>query len=210
MPVFSRHVFALAGSVGVVLAGLAVTVTSQGGTLWGGASSGPAIGLSPPDFDLPVVANGQDSLSLSDTRGSVVVVEVFASWCKYCESASATLAEAARIRRRRDVRFIGVSLDEHPQEATRAALEWDLPYEVVHDDGTLTRGWNISALPTVIVIDSGGRVRHVLDEAPSPNRLERCLRSVGAAARVDSSELLGSKALPYRFTSVLGAFRAKY
>jgi len=186
MLVSPRHVFAFAGSIGVVLAGLAVTVTSKGGTLWGGASSGPEIGLSPPDFDLPMVANGQNSLSLFETRGSVVVVEVFASWCKYCESASVTLAEAARVRRHRDVRFIGVSLDEHPREAIRATREWGLPYEVVIDDGTLTRGWNISALPTVIVLDADGRVRHVLDEAPSPKRLERCLRNVGAPAATPS------------------------
>jgi thiol-disulfide isomerase/thioredoxin len=113
-----------------------------------------------------------------------MVVEVFASWCKFCDKASATVTEASRAARRQDVRFVGVSLDEYPEQAAQVVREWRLPYEVIHDDGTLTRGWNISALPTVIVLDAEGRVRHVLDEAPSASQLERCLRSIGAG-RVD-------------------------
>jgi cytochrome c biogenesis protein CcmG/thiol:disulfide interchange protein DsbE len=130
---------------------------------------------------LPVVANGSRALSLAETRGTPVVVEVFASWCKYCEQATTTLAEASQARRARPVRFIGVSLDEHRAQAVELAAQWRVPYEVVHDDGTLTRGWRISALPTVIVLDAEGRVAHVGTEAPTPRRLERWLRSVGAA-----------------------------
>jgi peroxiredoxin len=180
MPVSVRHAFAVAAGLAVLVALLAVTVTSWGDTSWGAADSGPPIGKTPPAFELPVVANGSDSLSLAETRGTPVVIEVFASWCKYCGDASATIAAAAGERREQKVRFVGVSLDEHPEQAARVATEWRLPYEVVHDDGTLTRGWNISALPTVIVLDANGRVRYVLKEAPSAQQLERCLRGVGA------------------------------
>ncbi len=181
MAVSLRHLFAAAIGVAVLVAVLAVTVTSWGETTWGGVHSGPQAGVQPPTFTLPVVANGDGVLTLEQTRGTPLVVEVFASWCKYCDRASSMVAEASRADREQAVRFVGVSLDEHPSQAIEAAREWGLPYEVVHDDGSLTRGWKISALPTVIVIDAQGRVWHVLDEAPSPYQLERCLSSVGAS-----------------------------
>ncbi len=175
-----RHAFAAAIGTAVLTAVLAVTVTSWGETLWGVASSGPVVGEVPAEFSLPIVANGDGALTLAETRGTPVVIEVFASWCKYCDRASATVAEASRARRRQPVRFVGVSLDEHASQAHAVASEWRLPYPVVHDDGSFTQAWNISALPTVIVVDADGRVRHVMDEAPTADRLERSLRSVGA------------------------------
>jgi peroxiredoxin len=180
MPPSLRHAFAAATGLAVLVALLAVTVTSFGETTWGVADSGPAVGSRPPPFALPVVANGEGELTLDETLGRPLVVEVFASWCKYCDRASATVAAASRAERQHDVRFVGVSLDEHPDQAIDAASEWDLPYEVLHDDGTLTRGWEISALPTIVVLDAAGHVRHVFDEAPSSAQLERCLAGIGA------------------------------
>ena len=180
MAVSLRHLLAAATGLAVLVSVLAVTLTSWGDTNWGVADSGPELGAEPPSFALPVVANGEGVLTLAETRGHPLVVEVFASWCKYCGQASATVVAAAQAARETEVRFVGVSLDEHPWQAAEVARDWELPYEILHDDGTVTRGWGISALPTVIVIDAEGRVRHVLDEAPSPYQLERCLRDVGA------------------------------
>lgn len=147
---------------------------------WGQPRSGPALGRPPAAVTLPLVANGSGTLAFDDLRGTPVVVEVFASWCRYCDVASATVSEASRAPRARRVRFVGVSLDEHAAQATAVATEWHLPYPIVHDDGRLTKTWHISALPTVVVLDAEGRVRHVADEAPDPARLERWLASVGA------------------------------
>ncbi|MBN2192030.1 MAG: TlpA family protein disulfide reductase [Polyangiaceae bacterium] len=143
--------------------------------------SGPAIGTLPPPVDLPLVKGKTPRFSLADARGTPVVIEVFASFCHACETAAPTLAEAARADRARDVRFVGISVDDDPFLAAVAAHRWGIPYDVAFDDGGVADAWQVTTLPAVIVVDAQGRVRHVGAGAPKARELEQWLGDVGAA-----------------------------
>ena len=176
MPLGPDHRLPLLGlSAAALLVGLAISVTS-----WGGPRTGPELGRVPPSFALRATNAPDRTVSLESLRGTPVVVELFASWCTYCEQASRTLADAARAPRRSPVAFVGVSLDEHAFQAEAIAREWRLPYDVVHDNGWVTRSWHVSALPTIVVLDAEGRVRYVSEEAVEQQRLERWLRQLGS------------------------------
>ena len=147
-------------------------------------SSGPAAGVEPPDFELPVVFGPESSFRLTQHRGTPIVIEVFSTWCDYCRRSTPVIADAALARRRSEVRFLAVNVDDSQAEAALAVTKWGIPYPVAWDDGRVAWTWRISALPTVIVIDASGRVSHVGVGRPEPEDLENWLAGVGAA-RID-------------------------
>ncbi len=146
--------------------------------------SGPPVGVAAPPLDLPLVKGDVPRFSLVEERGRPVLIEVFASWCRACEGAAPTLAAASRVRRAREVRFVGVSVDDDPFLAAVAAQRWSIPYDVAFDDVGAADTWKVDRLPAVIVVDAAGSVRHVGSSAPTAAELERWLADVGAP-RVD-------------------------
>ncbi len=122
-------------------------------------SSGPKEGSPAAQFDLPL-AGEEGRVSLAAQRGKPVLMEVFASWCGACKRSSPRLAEAFAAHRGEDVTFLAVSVDEDPTAAARVKREWQLPFDVAVDDGSVSRGYGISMLPTLIYIDANGTVRH--------------------------------------------------
>ncbi|HYQ03152.1 MAG TPA: TlpA disulfide reductase family protein [Polyangiaceae bacterium] len=122
-------------------------------------SSGPKEGSTAAAFDLPLA--GKDGrVSLATQHGKPMLIEVFASWCGACKRSSPRLAEAWREHHDQDVTFLAVSVDEDPAAAARVKRDWQLPFDVAVDDGSISRGYGISMLPTLIYIDAQGTVRH--------------------------------------------------
>src|SRR5262245_3401547 len=89
--------------------------------------SGPATGALAQDFSLPLIAGSAERFQLANERGKPVLIEVFASCCGVCRRAAPTLRDAARAPRKRDVRFVGVSVDREADDARAAAQEWGIP-----------------------------------------------------------------------------------
>jgi cytochrome c biogenesis protein CcmG, thiol:disulfide interchange protein DsbE len=146
-------------------------------------SSGPDVGVPAPEVDLPVIASAGQRLKLGGALDAPVVIEAFTSWCSVCERSAPRFTAAAQARRKRDVRFVGVSLDESVEIAQRVKESWGLPYEVAFDDGSFSRGFKIKLLPTLIVIDETGHVRHVSTGGLDRDELEEQLDALGAGVR---------------------------
>lgn len=150
--------------------------------LWlGRRSSGPETGTIAADFALEVVSEGGGTFRLSEQRGKPVLVEAFASWCGVCRRSAPMLSSAARAPRKQEVRFVGVSVDENPADARAVAREWAIPYPVLHDTGEFSRSYNVKLLPTFVLIDQQGKIRHVSAGPPSERELEDWLDELGAA-----------------------------
>jgi peroxiredoxin len=145
-------------------------------------SSGPAVGVPAPELDLPVIASAQ-RLKLGGALNTPVVIEAFTSWCSVCERSAPRFTAAARAERKREVRFVGVSLDESVEIAERVKESWGLPYEVAFDDGSFSRSFKIKLLPTLIVIDDQGHVRHVSTGGLDRDELEQQLDALGAGVK---------------------------
>jgi cytochrome c biogenesis protein CcmG/thiol:disulfide interchange protein DsbE len=137
-------------------------------------SSGPEEGSAAAAFDLPLA--GQDGrVSLAAQRGKPLLMEVVASWCGACKSGSPRLAEAWRAHQGEDVTFLAVSVDEDASAAERIKREWQLPFDVAIDDGSVSRGYGIKMLPTLIYIDANGTVRHSAAGVVSRSEIDRWL-----------------------------------
>jgi len=143
-------------------------------------NSGPDEGIVAADFELPTVSGS--TFHLAAEHGHPVVMEVFASWCPTCRRTTPMLAEASQTTRARKVQFVGVSVDDNGAAASAVKRAWKIPYPVIHDDGRVARLYKISLLPTIIVIDAEGRVRHVFTGMPRRSTLEGWLSDLGAKA----------------------------
>lgn len=132
----------------LVAAGLALYLSRR--------SDGPERGELAAPFVLPIVGEATGSFD-SRAQGRPLLVEVFASWCSSCRRAAPMLAKLSE-EYGAAVQFVGVSVDDSAAAALQARRSWRIPYPVVHDDGSVARGYGISAVPTIVLVDAQGRV----------------------------------------------------
>jgi thiol-disulfide isomerase/thioredoxin len=126
----------------------------DGAGLVSGSAGGARDVLRP--FDLPLLDGG--SLSLGDLRGSVVLVNFWASWCGPCRAEMPALDSVWREFEGQGLRYASLN-DEHDHDAARqflAGLELSMP--VALGDGKLQGDYHLPGLPVTLLVDREGRV----------------------------------------------------
>ena len=120
-----------------------------------GSDPGPAVQALVPDFE------GRKH-ALADWRGKVLVVNFWATWCPPC-LAELPEFQAFTQKPSDKVMVVGVNLiatEKDGQAAvTRFASENKLTWTQLSDaDGVLQRAFQVTSIPTTVVIDAQGRV----------------------------------------------------
>ncbi|MFG2052550.1 TlpA family protein disulfide reductase [Micromonospora sp. NPDC048930] len=98
--------------------------------------------------------------ALSDARGQVVLVNVFASWCGPCREELPLLVDAERSWSPRGLRLVGLNIRDGT-EAVRALLDETgaTGLTVVPDpDGTRAVQWGVRGVPETFVVGRDGRL----------------------------------------------------
>ncbi len=116
----------------------------------------------PFDFALPDLT-GQ-IITLSELRGQVVVVNVWASWCPACRSETPDFAEFARAYRERGVTVLGVNLREDAATVRAFAQANNIDYPLLLDtQGEVAARYQVVGIPTTVIFDAAGNMqrRHV-------------------------------------------------
>jgi cytochrome c biogenesis protein CcmG/thiol:disulfide interchange protein DsbE len=124
------------------------------------ANSGPREAGLAPDFTL----TGFDgrTVTLSQLRGQVVVVNFWASWCPPCREEAAYLEQTWRKYRDRGVVFIGVDWVDTDKEARAYIEEFDITYLNGPDLGTrIADAYRIRGVPETFYIDKTGALQGV-------------------------------------------------
>ena len=121
-------------------------------------------GLTAPDFMLSDLS-GQ-MISLRQHRGSVVLLDFWATWCRPCRMSIPELVKLQEKHKKRGLVILGVSLDD-PGQATDKYLrafkgKAGINYTILRYNKKLIQdyfGHETPAIPTMFVIDREGKIR---------------------------------------------------
>jgi cytochrome c biogenesis protein CcmG, thiol:disulfide interchange protein DsbE len=143
-----------------LLALLAFGIASQGVST--SLDSQLARGIRPPAPDAHSLLPGLGSspgVTLSDMRGEVVVVNLFASWCQPCQAESPILERVQRQFARDHATVLGVTYRDTSGDAEQFVRQQHIDYPVVRDvSGAFARAYGANGIPETFVIDRDGRV----------------------------------------------------
>jgi thiol-disulfide isomerase/thioredoxin len=122
----------------------------------GAPESAGAAGLA-PDFTLGGLTGGP--FSLRSARGSIVVLEFWATWCGPCRAAFGEYLEVLKTFDPAKVRFVAVNVGE-PAAVINPYLKangWDFP--VALDAAETVKGlYGVEGIPHTVVIDPEGKI----------------------------------------------------
>lgn len=132
------------------------------------AAASPAVGAVAPDFRLQ--STDGRTMSLSDLRGHVVVLNFFATWCPPCRAETPDMVAAAKKYSGSDVVFFGVDDREQTELVSVWAKGKGVKYPLVMDKtGSVEEAYDVRAIPTTYILDRNGVIRYrQLDELESP------------------------------------------
>jgi cytochrome c biogenesis protein CcmG/thiol:disulfide interchange protein DsbE len=136
-----------------------------------------------PDFTLPAMEG--DSLTLSDYRGRIVVLNVWATWCAPCRKEMPDFVQLQDEFRPYAVQFIGVSIDSGGWEVVRPfGAEFNVNYPLLLDDGTVYGTYEGSTgVPTTYLINRDGQIWRYMPGALTRETLARALSYMIESAR---------------------------
>ena len=133
----------------------------------GGQLPSPREGFPAPDFTLAAL-DGTPT-TLSDLRGQVVIVNVWASWCGPCRAEMPALEALYAENRDRGLAVLAVNstVQDTVTDAQAFADSLSLTLPIVFDtDGTVTRTYLVRGLPSTFFIDRQGVIRSVVFGGP--------------------------------------------
>src|SRR5256884_2378285 len=114
------------------------------------------------DFTLRRAPQGP-AFPLKDTRGKVLVVNFWATWCGPCHVLEPSFARvAADFQPNPDVFFLAANCDED-ESLVAPYLAADKPRTVVVFADGLDRFFTVNSFPTVMVIDRAGKIAYRSD-----------------------------------------------
>jgi len=128
----------------------------------GPAILGIEVGNIAPDFNLKKLGGGRSSLS--DYRGTVVLVNFWATWCGPCKAEMPSMEALYQQFEREDFEILAVSIDiDKTPEVNAFIKNYGFTFPVLLDDQfTVNDHYQVRVVPTTVVVDRKGIITHRL------------------------------------------------
>jgi peroxiredoxin len=113
-----------------------------------------------PDFTLRSL--GGPNLRLKEQRGKVVLLNFWATWCGPCREEMPQLNKLYEKYRPSGFNLLGINVDEDSRNAAGIADKLGLKFPVLLDaDKQVSKMYELSAMPSTVLVDRDGRVRYL-------------------------------------------------
>lgn len=149
-------------------------------------ASGAGVGKPVPDLELPL-ADGSGTWKPSSAKGKVVLLDFWATFCRPCKESLPKLQALYAKHKDDGLVIVGISEDDEPKQVLPAFLkEAGVEFAVVVDPEQRAAAgpFKVSALPTELIVDRKGIVRH-RHEGAKDGAIDEIVKQV--------EELLGEK-----------------
>ena len=132
--------------------GCALTMAAADAPLRSGA---PA-----PAFQL--ASNGGKTVNLADSRGQVVLLNFWATWCGPCRKEMPVLEQLHKQYKSKGFAMLGVNVEPD----TAGAIGWlkatPVSFPILFDtDSTVSKLYNVQGMPNTVILDRKGNVRYI-------------------------------------------------
>ena len=113
-----------------------------------------------PDFTLK--SNSGKNLKLSESRGEVILLNFWASWCGPCRQEMPLLEGLHNKYKDFGFKVMGVNVEEDSKEAIKILKEIKVNFPVVFDTSNkVSELYKVSAMPSTVLIDRDGNMRYL-------------------------------------------------
>jgi peroxiredoxin len=113
-----------------------------------------------PDFTLKSLTG--PNLRLKEQRGKVVLLNFWATWCGPCREEMPQLNKLYDKYRASGFNLLGINVDEDSRNAAGIADKLGLKFPVLLDaDKQVSKLYELSAMPSTVLVDRDGRVRYL-------------------------------------------------
>jgi peroxiredoxin/outer membrane lipoprotein-sorting protein len=121
----------------------------------------PLQGKRAPDFTLSDLED--KPVRLADLKGSVVVLDFWATWCGPCREALPHLQKLQRDLGPQGAKFFAVNVEEPKEKAAEFVREQKLELRVLLDEkGETGKAFGVSGIPQTVVIGKNGAIQRIL------------------------------------------------
>jgi cytochrome c biogenesis protein CcmG, thiol:disulfide interchange protein DsbE len=139
------------------------------------------IGRDAPPTDLPPVAGLErdgkpvPGLAAGDFKGTVTVLNVWASWCVPCHDEAPILVQLARDSR---IRLVGINYKDQADNARRFLGRYGNPFAASGADtsGRAAIEWGVYGVPETFIIGRDGKIAYKLVGPVTPENIQQVIK----------------------------------
>ena len=146
----------------------------KNGSTTAGLTTAPQAGFLAPDFTLETIEG--ESITLSDLRGQVVLVNFWATWCPPCKAEMPTFERTYLDYADQGFMLLAVNAIQQDSvgaiETYRAANGLTFPI-LLDTDSDISRTWKVHSLPTSFFVGKDGIISEVVVGGPMSEALIR-------------------------------------
>lgn len=141
----------------------------------------PLVGKPAPEFQASNLQTPGRSLRLSDLKGQVALVNIWASWCTTCRQEHPYLMALSQ----QGVPIYGIDYKDKRSDAIAWLKQYGNAYEAVgfDPDGKIGMDWGVYGVPETYVIDRQGVIRYKQTGAITARSLHEELQPLIAKLR---------------------------
>ena len=117
------------------------------------------VGSTAPAFSATDLKTGK-SATLADSKGQVVLLNVWATWCEPCKIEMPSMEQMEKELGPKGLKIVAVSIDEGGPDAVRQfARDYGLTFRILQDQsGRIQRIYQTTGVPESFVINRQGKI----------------------------------------------------
>lgn len=130
-----------------------------------------------PDFALQDLDGKK--VSLSDFKGSVVIVNFWATWCGPCRATIPGLENLYRKYSPKGLVLLGISLDDGGWDYVKSfKQEYGISYPILKGNSDVASKYMVRTIPFIVIVGRDGQVHNRLHGFGAEEKLEKEIKKL--------------------------------